>query len=445
MSSLASKFQRVKSRLLGTAAVDIPTPFELTCECGQRIAGIRKATSQQAECTLCGTVRFVLPVNVYPSTRRVGSEVTGGGMSDRLAAAAKELVPVAETVTPVDSAVPASSPGARDLPGTSADRRDKAGSRERDKADSREREKAGSRKEVRPATAEAEQPARAAIQPVDIKRVARRTFTPFRLLMASALAVVVVTGWYSIRQKRMADARQNWRTSVDAIELALQEQNFDDLQQPLDVAVQAAALLGKRDPETRRMINLMYQTTAINQVSTVDLVAELQRVYLKSGQLDESRVTDLKNVITLGTQFFDCPLTLVDGSDTKVRLNLPLRIGAHSVIIESRSSLLRQAAAKLQGTSIVFAAKIAACRSPLDADSDGSWSIELASEGCALLTSGLHCTQIGLDAETQPLLKQQLQRQEELIETIDLQALQQQDQQLQMAREQQAEQSGEAE
>ena len=422
MRSLASKFLRVKSRLLGTAALDIPTPFEITCECGHRITGIRKATAQQAECSQCGAVRFVLPVNVYPSTRRVGSEVAGGAISDRLAAAAKELAPTAQTGTAMDSADAEASPKAHDSTSTPADRR----------------EKAGSRTDTRRDSADAEQPARAASQPVDIKRVARRTFTPFRLLMAGALAVVIVTGWYSIRQKRMADARQDWRTSVDAVELALEEQKFDDLQQPLDVAVQAAALLDKHDAEARRMINLFYQTTAVNQLSAVDLVAELQRAYLKSGQLDESRVKDLKKALTLGVQFFDCPLSVIEDSEACVRLNLPLRIGKHRVIIESHSSLLRQAAADLQGTSIIFAAKIAACRSPLDADSDGSWSLELASQGCALLTSGLHCTQIGLDFETQPLLQQQLQRQQKLIESIDLHELERQDEQRQMAREQRA-------
>ena len=41
-------------------------PFEITCECGQRLRGRRRPQAQFPACPNCDRTLFVLPLDVYP-------------------------------------------------------------------------------------------------------------------------------------------------------------------------------------------------------------------------------------------------------------------------------------------------------------------------------------------------------------------------------------------
>ena len=408
MISLASKLQRVKAKLLGTAAVDIPVPFEMKCSCGQKLSGIRRTTAQQISCDECGEARFVLPVNVYPTTRRVQSEVVSGSLSNRLAAAARELVPASE---PQHDDSNGSSDNSTSASASVAAEQDSSNNPSR----RRSRGNASANNGDEKTAAEKKTPI---LPQIDVKRVARRTFTPFRMIMLGVVVIVLGTGWWTVQQRRLSRARQDLRNSVDAVETAMAESNFNELLGPLQTATLAAEVLGKRDSEAGSILNLLYQTVAVNEVSSIDLVAELDRAYLKSGQLDETRVRDLKRAITLGVQFFECPIIKSPLNKNRIQLLLPLKIHSDRVRIESHSTLLNYAATQLKGTSLIFAARVESCEAP--SAEGGEWIIELSPDGCALLTSELHCIELGLDPDAEPLLRQQLSQQEAFIESVDL-------------------------
>lgn len=46
------------------------TPFQLHCECGMRISGVRSERAKRQVCSECGAAHFILPENQYPETER---------------------------------------------------------------------------------------------------------------------------------------------------------------------------------------------------------------------------------------------------------------------------------------------------------------------------------------------------------------------------------------
>ena len=46
------------------------TPFQLQCECGSRISGVRSERAKRQVCSECGSAHFILPENQYPETER---------------------------------------------------------------------------------------------------------------------------------------------------------------------------------------------------------------------------------------------------------------------------------------------------------------------------------------------------------------------------------------
>ncbi len=258
MSELSNKLNRAKAQLFGTAAAEIKVPFQLECECGHRVAGIRQPTSQIVECSQCHTEHFVLPVNVYPTTRRVPSEVLGGSFQQRLFAVIGQLIP--RKPPTVDRRPKTDRPA-----GKSAGRQENdsgAGlasgnpayaetgrSASESSGDSSGRAATGSRSDRR--TAEPEP--KATLRPrVPLTSRIKRQFTVFRLMMFTVLIVVVSTAAWMVHRRQLEQARIAWRSAIDETERMLAEAQFGELEQLLIRADAAAAKLGRNDAEVVR-------------------------------------------------------------------------------------------------------------------------------------------------------------------------------------------------
>ncbi len=442
MSGLTIRLHRAKAKLLGTAARDIAVPFEIACECGHRITGVRKTSSQQASCSACGSVRFVLPVNVYPSTRLVPSEVISGSFSARFLAATRELLPNSPSAPLESPEHRAGSRGDRvrqridetdpEENGRTTEHREaednvsssvsarKTGGRAKWAEDSDTRRPQTDRPAERPV-------AQPSLPTLNVKRVARRTFTPFRLLMAGVLLAAGTTAWWTWNRSRLENARQSWRESMDLADTALRDGQLAELETALERAVSAASILQRADSEVQSVENLLIQTKAVNHLSAVDIVAELNSASERGGLLSQDRADTMESVLKTGWYFFDCRILVADEDRALVRLNLPLQVAGRAVDIEATSSLLTAAATSISGSSLLFVAKVESV-SPPDANND-RWKITLDSESCALVTSAVHANDVGLDtSESSPVL-QQLSQQQEFISVTDLFALQKTDQQ----------------
>jgi len=311
MAATVQKLKRIKARLAGDAEPTVEIPFELQCECGARVTGVRRSTPIQVDCEVCGAVMYVLPVNVYPATPSVPSEVIGGSFSHRLRTVVGELVFKNRSK---ESAKPESDKDAQ------KDTDDVAASTEAGDGD------------LAAAPAGVVARLRAFRLPqIDVRRLVRATFTPFRLVMLAMICVVGATGYFLIQQQSREAARQTWLDSADQITQLLDEGDLMALQECLQEAVAAGQTLGKNDREWRHVQNLMHETEAANSLAAVDLLTAFQDAYDDQGRLTSGAQGLIEYAADSGMYVFDSYVLPDYISAGAFRCELPAAPGRHVV------------------------------------------------------------------------------------------------------------------
>ena len=420
MTSLKTKLTKAKARLFGTAIKDIVVPFELACDCGHRVGGIRRASYQVATCIACDAKIYVLPVNVYPSTRRVHSEVLDGSVASRLSVIVRDLV-VGESESMPDSQSPTK-------PGTTLARR-RSGLRAVSAADPPESDTGNvaeipakrSRKSITPskniyATALVaeqilvEEPVVRVPRP-GIAVVIRRIFTPFRLLMLSAAVLVALTGWWIVIQRRMDDARKTWRREMDVAEQALDDNDLVALHDSLSKAVVASNTLQRDDTESRRAISLLRQTQAVLNLSSADLISTLSGCVSDDGAFDTAKAAMAAESLNGKWFVFECSLL---PAESGLKADMPLIVDSVPVTINISSDSLQRVVTALPQSPLMFVASIEMCRV---VENGREFEIQLSGNSSTLITTLYHATQMGFTAANTPGLNALLERQAEFLKS----------------------------
>ena len=421
MTSLKARLNKARSRLLGTAAKDIVVPFELPCDCGLRVTGIRRTSYQIGICTGCDTRIYVLPVNVYPATKRVPSEVLDGSVTSRLSVILRDLVVGEHKSAPESklSAKPATIPGQRrsaspalydGIPAESdsSDGEKVAGKRNR---------KSNAPARISPAAATlvaeqilVEEPVVRVPRP-GLAVVMRRVFTPFRLLMLSATVLVAVTGWWIVTQRRMEDARKTWRREMDVAEQALEDKDLVALHESLSKAVAAADTLQRDDAESRRAGSLLLQTLAVQDLSSTDLVPMLSGCVSDDGAFNTAKAEAAAASLNGKWFVFECSLLR---SENGLKADLPLIVDTVPVTITISSDSLQRALTALPQSPLMFVASVDFCRV---VDRGPEFQIQLSGNSSTLITTRYHAAQMGFTAENSPGIDALLERQAEFLKT----------------------------
>ncbi len=88
---MANWLDKALGRKSETTSVAV-VPFEVRCECGSRLTGIRSDRARRSICAQCGEAHFILPVNKYPESERAYFDQTGedGDPSDSDQAAVED-------------------------------------------------------------------------------------------------------------------------------------------------------------------------------------------------------------------------------------------------------------------------------------------------------------------------------------------------------------------
>lgn len=438
MSELSNKLNRAKAQLFGTAAAEIKVPFQLECECGHRVAGIRQPGSQTVECSQCHTEHFVLPVNVYPTTRRVPSEVLGGNFRQRLFAVIGELIPRKpptvdrrpKTERPVGKPVGGQEKYSEAGPASAMPAYAETGrSLQEPTSESSGRSATNNRPDRKAAESE---PIPALKPRVPLSVRIRRQFTVFRLMMFAVVIVVVSTAAWMIHRRQLEQARIAWRSAMDETTGMLEEAQFGELEQLLVRADAAATKLGRNDAEVGAVRNLLRQTQAINGLNSDDLFTEISSAYSRDGRLEGHLVDGLCRDLCTGWHVFECRLLPYTGTESGsvpvYTLEFPARIHQDQVQILTDSSVLGAMVSADPQSPILFAASIESCRG-----ADGvsqSWMIKLKSESCALITTVEHAEQFGLSPESDPQLSAIIDRQKQFVEANNVELLLEKDREI---------------
>ncbi len=416
MTSLKARLHKAKARLFGSAAKDIVVPFELACDCGHRVTGIRRATYQIGTCTACDSRIYVLPVNVYPATKRVRSEVLDGSVGSRLGVIVRDLV-LGEQETTAElqsSANPTATPGTPVVSLASPPENAEA-----DGEKSREKRSRKSNTQIRISPAAAALVAAEILVEEPVVRVPRpgmavvmrRVFSPFRLLMLSAAVLVAMTGWWIVTQRRMEDARKTWRREMDVAEQALEDKDLVALHESLSKAVAAANTLRRDDVESLRAGSLLRQTQAVQNLSSTDLVSMLSGFVSGDGAFSTAKATAAAELLTGKWFVFECSLLRTENG---LMADMPLIVDSVPVTITISSDSLQHAFTALPQSPLMFVASVEFCRV---VDSGPEFHIQLSGSSATLVTTQYHAAQMGFTAANSPGLDALLERQAELLKT----------------------------
>lgn len=421
MGGLGARFTRAKARLFGTAAREIPVPFQVPCLCGHRVAGIRRVQHQVATCSNCGQSIFILPVNVYPATRRVHSEVPDPALSARARAALRDLSgtaaePSITPVPPTADTAPSTASTSTEAPPKD---RPSAGRRKSGKgANTPDRTDPQSGSGSSPTASEPVVESRPRVAPiprVPLTVRLKRTFSPFRLLVVASLVLLCLTTWWLIQRQRQEVARKTWRKEMDNVQQALTDRDEETLATSLEKAVNAAHTLSRTDTEARLAESLLAQCRALNLLTAADPLLALAAF----GQKNADRATDLTQLnAELRGLCLVFESTLIPATDNPSHwlLNLPWIVQSRQVKVLVKNPLLEVLHRHDANEPVLFMAVIDSCRS----STDGSGlTIELESDSVTLLTSEFLAELAGFDSRQMPELTGRLQRQLRLVTTGD--------------------------
>lgn len=400
MSKFATRLNRASARLLNTAHQHIPVPFEIHCSCGNRLSGLRRNTSQLSSCSSCERTFYVLPVNCYPTTHRVPSQVSDKSLAGRSAAAMRELLGMstAEPVTPIvlrparKTRKPKTAANPADPESTAAE-------------SSQPTEQTTN---VRPNPTAA---ARQQSEPEELRRPhislnqhLRRVFSPVRVIAFSTVLLLSLTAWWMIHERQHEAAIRNWRTCLDEVLIALDEQDPVRLREFLPQAVAAADILERNGEEAALVRSLHQQTMALEQISSSDLIDQLESL-----ANEDPAVVQQKSAL-LRDQWFVFQTPLAAGSDsTTVVIRLPLLFGTEPAGISVRSDLLRAYLQQAETPAALFAAPISSVQ--INPGPPAHAVLELDGEQLVLLTLDFLVADAGFDPEMDSELRLLFQQQ----------------------------------
>lgn len=227
---MAGWFSKAVS-VLGKSAPPPPQPFDIPCDCGERLSGWRTDSHQKLSCRSCDRLLLVLPTDVYPAVKRA------------------KTAPVAKAAPAVVQ--PDDSPDVRGK---------KSSGKKSPKIPSKESAAPATKavaatKETKPAPDD-----RIDLSPVLQQSRSRRR--SLRLVVASILALVAVTGWSLYQRTQRERARSIIPTATETGLAALRSGDFATASRELTAAVRALDTLRQTDAAAQTIRQAQREATA---------------------------------------------------------------------------------------------------------------------------------------------------------------------------------------
>lgn len=386
MNKTFAKLKRLSSRLSGVSDQTVEIPFEIECDCGATVRGARRASWIESECEECSATVFVLPMNVYPSTKFVPSEILGGTFKERLSVVTKEILHRKKQTDDLDEA---SSKQSGDV--------------------------ADASKAAAAAKAKWKLP-KFTLPQINFRQLITRTFSPFRLLMLAVIATVGLTGWFMVQQRQTETAQKVWLESTATIAGKLEQDDLNGLLLELELALNAGAVLGKDDAEYRLLSNLQVETMGTDALAPSGLLDVFQAAYDAENHLKPDARSKIDKACTAGWFLFDAVATKINTEHGITwMVDFPATPGLHPVSIILPQLLLVEQLELDSDTRLLFVAKLSVQTAPAT-NEDGQWALQVSSEDFAVLTHAAQCKVVGFDPDEDKGLVETLQQQTEWVE-----------------------------
>jgi hypothetical protein len=320
---MAGWLSRTKS--LFQQPLPAPEPFDVECDCGGKLVGVRTGAYQKPACPVCDRPVFVLPSNVYPRPKPKSSPKTDSPKSSG------EIKTVRSPSTLVVDDHPR---GIRSTGG--ADVKSRGG---------------------RPGVPQpvVEQP--------ELKEPRRRIFTPLRMV---TLAIIGITGltahalWY---QQAYRAAQATVAVATDDGKAAIRELDFVKGAKELEKARRAVDLLGRKDSSADEIRRLSREATVLANLASSSLTDILQET-LSSAKPDQTESMAISSLYKNAWILFDSPVIPESSSSRRLIIDAPIVLGIVPVQVEVESKALTAAATILAADAggelarIIFAAQV---------------------------------------------------------------------------------------
>ena len=228
---------------LSRQAEEEPQTFQVTCECSERHSGQRKSRPQRIICQTCGAALFVLPKNVYPPVK------------DR-PARKNNRKPRRSDGPPTGPGVPTAQEMASSV------RKGVAGAA------------GGVRRGMGAAGAAVRRKTTSAV--TGTVQAVREFFTPFRIVVAGIVVMLLTTGYLAVRSHSHELARVRLRDELEAGQQSLAEDDLSAARSHFEVAAAAVETLGTSDALSQLVRQLHRETTAMTGLAPGSLFEMLE-------------------------------------------------------------------------------------------------------------------------------------------------------------------------
>jgi hypothetical protein len=390
-----------------------PQQYEVLCRCGERTIGLRISRYQQVICRQCGEPLFVLPANVYPGPPPPEPKLVAEPESeaelglDQLAleeAAADEPTRAADEPAPEPPVADGDLLGALANESKSLTRKGQQEELERKQlAEERQKRKAQLKKKRASEKAKAkkardENPLTAR---VPIGQRLRRVFSPFRLVVASVIAIIIATVSWQIHSRNVESGRLRFDTARKKAMTFLEEQDFVSAEPLLVEAAQAADLIDRQDKSANKVRRLALETNVVNNLSVTSVYEALNAATVASED-------NMSSVLTtqLGDRWIvlDTHVTPKHSTEDGIQYAVEMPLLVNGVLVEAAvvTEEFSRLGLKKSGMPIAFAAKIEACALKKKKGEPNRLVIQFASDSVRLWANQMTYDALGFSGSELP-------------------------------------------
>lgn len=373
----------VAERLFRRQAVR-PAPFEVQCVCGGRVSGERTAVHQTPLCPRCRKSLFVLPACVYPVPKAPRTAQPPAPRKKKPAATQ-------------------SAPAEQKRDSTRGPREPTAPALEFSSE--------------RPLATKPRPPAREVVRATltasvgALKTLRKKQATPVRLVLASALGVAMLTGWWVVHRRAVNEAERIVPVAARLGEQALEEHDLGEAARQFQKVRAALDLLGRDDPQARILRQSAQEIGASAHLAAAGLFDILHEAASTGpgGSWSETFRSSYRG----GWVVIDAPVARsADASFRhKFDVDLPISDGeARAVVVAELPLFERLLPVGSEPRRLIFAAQLDACRP--DPGEEGAWQIVMQPGTAFLWSTPENLARLGvvLDDDTNRVLSDQAER-----------------------------------
>jgi hypothetical protein len=367
-------------------------PFQIECECGSQLSGLRNERAKRLICSQCGAAQFVLPINQYPQTERVHFRHSEESRPESGVDGADDL-----DLDPIEDELSDDEPS-YGLSQTSSDDESSSSTRSSYSDD----EFGDDDYE----DIEADLQGDSAIAGVDEKgwraplkkRSRQKSKTPEkktvslpapkspRRFLPVVLGFVVITGgmilWLVVSQSR-EQAEIQLKKSMDTAEAKFFEGDYTQAYNALRDADEALQVLGVTDERADRVRVMMKHADASSHLldgSIMKMVESASEILSESG--DSSWAKHFS--INFEDRWFAMQIPIPNSVEPRSRISYDWLVDGQPILMDGLGTIAAWAQTKGELKEMVFAARLKGCRK--DPKAGDAWVVEFDPESAFLWT-----------------------------------------------------------